>query len=140
MADLVLNWGLLGAFGTNVEPTQTVDTGGINVTIGFDAQDEEASGVGLLGKSHLVEAGRGARDVEVGKVRATEGAAGDARGAKTCIWNTTRTPTRCLPTFFIRAPWKPNSHPDHYCLLWGEHGKCGLSNLDADISQRKVQA
>ena len=39
MADLVLNLGLLGAFGTNVEPTQTVDTGGINVTIGFDAQD-----------------------------------------------------------------------------------------------------
>ena len=45
MADLVLNWGLLGAFGTNVEPTQTVDTGGVNVTIGFEAQDEEASGV-----------------------------------------------------------------------------------------------
>lgn len=45
MADLVLNWGLLGAFGTTVEQTQTVDTGGVNVTIGFEAQDEEASGV-----------------------------------------------------------------------------------------------
>ncbi|MDG1290399.1 MAG: Ig-like domain-containing protein [Lentibacter sp.] len=55
MADLVLNWGLLGAFGTNVEPTQTVDTGGINVTIGFDAQDEEASGVTFNAPGYVAE-------------------------------------------------------------------------------------
>jgi len=55
MADLVLNWGLLGAFGTNVEPTQTVDTGGINVTIGFDAQDEEASGVTFNEPGYVAE-------------------------------------------------------------------------------------
>ncbi|MCV2892112.1 Hint domain-containing protein [Lentibacter sp. XHP0401] len=45
MADLVLNWGLFGAYGTNMEPSQTVDTGGIDVTVGFSAQDEGASGV-----------------------------------------------------------------------------------------------
>ena len=64
--------------------------------------------------------------------------AGDARGSKTYIWNTTRTPTRCLPTVSRWAPRKPNSHPDHRCLLWGEYGQCSLSDLDADLSQREV--
>ena len=40
MADLVLDWGLFGAYGTNMGPTQTVDTGGVDVTIEFTEQDE----------------------------------------------------------------------------------------------------
>ncbi|WP_322865743.1 hypothetical protein U5922_005785 [Aquicoccus sp. G2-2] len=42
MADLTLNWGLFGAFGTNMGPTQTVDTGGVGVTVDFTPQDEHA--------------------------------------------------------------------------------------------------
>ena len=45
MADLVLNWGLFGAYGTDMGATQTVDTGGVAVTVGFAALDEEASGI-----------------------------------------------------------------------------------------------
>ncbi|MEZ5715160.1 MAG: Hint domain-containing protein [Paracoccaceae bacterium] len=42
MADLVLDWGLFGAYGTDMGPSQTVDTGGVNVTVGFTAIDENA--------------------------------------------------------------------------------------------------
>ncbi|EPX78338.1 Hint domain-containing protein [Salipiger mucosus] len=48
MADLLLNWGLLGAYGYNLAPTPsdgvtaTVDTGGIAVDITFTAQDDGA--------------------------------------------------------------------------------------------------
>ncbi|WP_226621291.1 Ig-like domain-containing protein [Alloyangia pacifica] len=48
MADLFLNWASLGAFGTTLTDTSTggssttVDTGGVNVGISFEAQDEGA--------------------------------------------------------------------------------------------------
>lgn len=42
MADLILNWGLFGAYGTNLGATQTVDTGGVEVTVGFTEEDEGA--------------------------------------------------------------------------------------------------
>ena len=42
MANLVLDWGLFGAYGTNFGATQSVDTGGIEVTVGFNEEDEGA--------------------------------------------------------------------------------------------------
>ncbi|PYG31585.1 Ig-like domain-containing protein [Pelagimonas varians] len=48
MADLFLNWGALGAYGTSLadtpqsEVTATVDTGGVAVDITFDSEDEGA--------------------------------------------------------------------------------------------------
>ncbi len=42
MANLVLDWGLFGAYGTNLGATQSVDTGGIEVTVGFNEEDEGA--------------------------------------------------------------------------------------------------
>ncbi|MBU2982517.1 tandem-95 repeat protein [Lentibacter algarum] len=45
MADLFLNWGDLGAYGTSVEGGETVDTGGVEVSLGFQVQDEEANAV-----------------------------------------------------------------------------------------------
>ncbi|MGR3378464.1 Ig-like domain-containing protein [Salipiger abyssi] len=48
MADLVLDWSALGAYGTNLDDTApdgvsaTVDTGGVAVDITFTAQDDEA--------------------------------------------------------------------------------------------------
>ncbi|MBU2962288.1 tandem-95 repeat protein [Citreicella sp. C3M06] len=48
MADLVLDWSALGAYGTNLEDTAadavttSVDTGGVTVDITFTAQDDEA--------------------------------------------------------------------------------------------------
>lgn len=45
MPDLVLDWGLFGPYGTNVNGGATVDTGGVNVTLGFVAQDEDASAI-----------------------------------------------------------------------------------------------
>ncbi|MDQ2092728.1 Hint domain-containing protein [Rhodalgimonas zhirmunskyi] len=43
MADLVLNWGLFGAFGTVMGSSQTVDAGGVDVTVDFNAEDPGAS-------------------------------------------------------------------------------------------------
>ena len=43
MADLVLDWSLLGAYGTGVSGTTTVETGGVAVNVGFAAVDEGAS-------------------------------------------------------------------------------------------------
>lgn len=45
MPDLTLDWGAFGPFGTNVSGNETVDTGGVNVSVGFTAQDEDASAV-----------------------------------------------------------------------------------------------
>lgn len=42
MADLVLDWSLFGSYGTALGGTTTVDTGGVNVEVGFTAQDEGA--------------------------------------------------------------------------------------------------
>ncbi|WP_306004695.1 Hint domain-containing protein [Aquicoccus porphyridii] len=42
MADLVLDWGLFGAYGTDFGASQTVDTGGVDVTVAFDQQDAGA--------------------------------------------------------------------------------------------------
>jgi Ca2+-binding RTX toxin-like protein len=42
MADLTLNWGLFGAFGTDMGATQTVDTGGVDVTLEFNSEDAHA--------------------------------------------------------------------------------------------------
>ena len=42
MANLVLDWGLFGAYGTNLGAAQSVDTGGIEVTVGFTEEDEGA--------------------------------------------------------------------------------------------------
>lgn len=42
MADLVLDWGLFGAYGSVLGPTQTVDTGGVSVTLDFNAEDPGA--------------------------------------------------------------------------------------------------
>ncbi|SEP56658.1 Hint domain-containing protein [Thalassovita taeanensis] len=43
MADLVLDWSLLGAYGTGVSGTTTVETGGVAVNVGFAAVDEGAT-------------------------------------------------------------------------------------------------
>ncbi|MDO6585958.1 Ig-like domain-containing protein [Salipiger sp. 1_MG-2023] len=71
MADLVLDWSALGAYGTNLEDTAadavttSVDTGGVTVDITFTAQDDEAQaftatydgyvpeGLGIDPNSHL---------------------------------------------------------------------------------------
>ena len=43
MADLVLDWSALGAYGTNLDgTTTTVDAGGVAVGITFTPQDAEA--------------------------------------------------------------------------------------------------
>lgn len=42
MADLILNWGLFGSYGTEFGTTQSVDTGGVEVSVGFTAEDEDA--------------------------------------------------------------------------------------------------
>lgn len=42
MADLVLDWGLFGAYGTDLGSSQTVDTGGVNVTVDFNQEDPGA--------------------------------------------------------------------------------------------------
>ena len=39
MADLILDWGLFGSNGSDLSDGGTVDTGGIDVTLGFTAQD-----------------------------------------------------------------------------------------------------
>ncbi len=43
MANKVLDWGLFGSYGTGINNGMTVDTGGINVTVGFSAQDSGAT-------------------------------------------------------------------------------------------------
>lgn len=40
MPDLILDWGLFGSNGTDLSGGGTVDTGGVNVTLGFTAEDE----------------------------------------------------------------------------------------------------
>ncbi|UYV39427.1 Ig-like domain-containing protein [Rhodobacteraceae bacterium D3-12] len=42
MADLILDWGLFGAYGTDFGASQTVDTGGVEVTVDFNVEDEGA--------------------------------------------------------------------------------------------------
>lgn len=42
MADLILDWSLFGAYGTNLGASNTVDTGGVAVNVGFTAIDEGA--------------------------------------------------------------------------------------------------
>src|SRR6056297_1811586 len=42
MPDLILDWGLFGSNGTNLNDGGTVDTGGVEVTLGFNAQDGDA--------------------------------------------------------------------------------------------------
>ncbi len=43
MADLSLNWGLFGGYNTEVADGATVDTGGMNVSIGFDGAENVSS-------------------------------------------------------------------------------------------------
>jgi Ca2+-binding RTX toxin-like protein len=43
MPDLILDWGLFGSNGSDLSDGGTVDTGGINVSLGFTAQDEDAT-------------------------------------------------------------------------------------------------
>lgn len=43
MADLVLNWGLLGAYGSGIGDNTTVDTGGVQVSISFTGQSQGAA-------------------------------------------------------------------------------------------------
>jgi len=43
MPDLTLDWGAFGPYGTDFSGSETVDTGGVNVSVGFTAQDEDAS-------------------------------------------------------------------------------------------------
>ncbi|WP_319823573.1 Hint domain-containing protein [Thalassovita sp.] len=51
MADLVLNWGILGG-GTSVTNT-TVDTGGVNVNVGFAAVDEGAEAYAMTTDTYV---------------------------------------------------------------------------------------
>ncbi len=45
MADLILSWGAFGAYGTQILGGESVDTGGIDVSVGFAVQDEGANAV-----------------------------------------------------------------------------------------------
>ncbi|WP_150296915.1 Ig-like domain-containing protein [Salipiger aestuarii] len=61
MADLVLDWNALGAYGTNLDDTAadavttTVDTGGVAVDITFTAQDDEAQTFTATYDGHVPE-------------------------------------------------------------------------------------
>ena len=53
MADLVLDWELFGNYGTVMGASQTVDTGGVSVTVGFTGQDEDASAFTFNGPTYV---------------------------------------------------------------------------------------
>jgi len=43
MADLVLDWALLGAYGTSIDGSATVETGGVSVDIGVNQEEGESA-------------------------------------------------------------------------------------------------
>ncbi|MTJ04268.1 MAG: type I secretion protein [Sediminimonas qiaohouensis] len=43
MANLILDWSLFGSYGSSLNGGETVDTGGVSVTLDFEAQDEGAT-------------------------------------------------------------------------------------------------
>ena len=53
MADLVLDWSLLGAYGTSLGPTTSVDTGGVAVQIDFTEQDAGAQAFTFNADGHV---------------------------------------------------------------------------------------
>ncbi|PIE12333.1 MAG: hypothetical protein CSA70_10000 [Rhodobacterales bacterium] len=55
MADLVLDWGLFGAYGTAFGSSQSIDTGGVQVTVGFVDEDEGAQAVTYNADGYVAE-------------------------------------------------------------------------------------
>ncbi|MCR8547204.1 Ig-like domain-containing protein [Salipiger sp. P9] len=82
MADLVLDWSALGAYGTNLDNTApdavttTVETGGVAVDITFTAQDDEAQAFTVTYDGYVPEGS----DVDPNSHLKLFGAGGDGEG------------------------------------------------------------